>query len=59
MKFKFLGTPECPDEIMMRDIVFEKGKSVEVEDDLALKLSRLEYFAEVKAGRPKNAKDSE
>jgi hypothetical protein len=59
MKFKFLGTPECPDTITLRDVVFDKGKAVEVSDDLALKLARLEYFAEVKAGRPKNAKDGQ
>ena len=54
MKFKFLGTPECPDEIVFRDVVFPKGKPVDVQDeDFARKLSNLEYFAEVKVGRPK------
>ena len=53
-KFKFLGTPEVPDQITLRDVVFEKGKTVEITDaDFCRKLSALPYFAEVKAGRPK------
>lgn len=47
MKFKFLGTPECPEEIMVRDVVFPVGEYVEVEDgEFARKLSRLPYFAD-------------
>lgn len=54
MKFKFLGTPECPDEITLRDVTFAKGKPVEVTDEnFCAKLAALDYFAEVKAGRPK------
>jgi len=47
-KFKFLGTEACPNEIMVRDVDFPKGKAVEVNDDLAAKLTALDYFAEVK-----------
>jgi hypothetical protein len=54
MKFKFLGTPECPDTITLRGVVFDKGKAVEVADEgLCAKLAALDYFAEVKVGRPK------
>jgi hypothetical protein len=53
-KFRFLGTDACPDEIMLRDVVFRQDKPVEVTDaDLCKKLAALPYFAEVKAGRPK------
>jgi hypothetical protein len=53
-KFKFLGTEACPEEITLRDVVFVKGNPVDVSDtDFIAKLSRLDYFAEVKAGRPK------
>ncbi len=47
MKFKFLGTPDQPDEITFRDVVFPVGVPVEVTDvDFIRKLSRLPYFAD-------------
>lgn len=53
MKFKFLGTPDL-ETITLRDVVFDKGKTVEVTDaNFCAKLANLDYFAEVKAGRPK------
>jgi len=59
-RYKFLGTDACPDEITLRDVTFEKGKAVKVDDGLAAKLANLDYFAEVKQGRPKkDDKDGE
>ena len=57
MKFKFLGTPDHPEEFILRGVTFPKGKAVEVEDDFARKLSNLDHFAEVKAGRPRKDDD--
>lgn len=60
MRFKFLGTPQCPEAITLRDTAFPVGKVVEVDDALAAKLANLEYFAEVKRGpKPKAASDDE
>ena len=60
MKYKFTGTDACPKEITLRGVTFEKGKAVEVEGDLAAKVSVLPYFTEAKPGRPKkNDKDIE
>ena len=53
MKFKYTGDL-C--EITIRTVTFPKGVPVDVsDDDLARKISVLDYFTEVKAGRPKNA----
>jgi hypothetical protein len=61
MKFKFLGTPECPEEIMLRDVVFPKGKPVDVQDeDFIRKLTNSPYFAveadEAPAEKPKRGR---
>lgn len=59
-KVKFLGTPECPDQITLRDVTFPMGKPVEVEDEgLAAKVLALPFFEEVKRGRPKAVADGE
>jgi hypothetical protein len=59
MQFIFLGTPECPDEITLRDTVFPKGVPVSVEDaDFIRKLSALDYFeteTKPRRGRPRKA----
>ena len=57
MKFKFLGTPDHPEEFILRGVTFPKGRAVEVDDDFARKLSNLDHFAEVKAGRPRKDDD--
>lgn len=58
MKFKFTGTDACPDEITLRGVTFTKGKAVDVADEgLAAKLEGLEFFTEVKRGRPKDGKN--
>ena len=53
MKFKYTGDLE---EITLRDVTFPKGKAVDVGDDLAEKLSVLDFFAEVK---PRRARDGD
>jgi hypothetical protein len=65
MQFIFLGTPECPDEIMLRDVVFPVNMTVEITDaDFIAKLRRLPYFCYVnhemnetkpRRGRPRKA----
>lgn len=58
MKLKFTGTDANPSEITFRGVTFTKGKAVEVpEEEFAAKLAALEYFAEIKRGRPKHDKD--
>lgn len=53
MNFRYIGPL---DECTIRHMTFEKGKAVKVDDDeLAVKLRGIPVFAEVKAGRPKNA----
>lgn len=56
MKFKFLGTKECPEVIKLRGKAFPKGKAVPVDPDLAAKLANLDYFAEVKPRDKKRAR---
>ena len=54
MKFKYKGPDEA---ITLREVTFEKGKAVLVEDeDFQKKLSALDYFTVVKprAKRDKN-----
>jgi hypothetical protein len=58
--FTFLGTPECPDKITLRDVEFPKGVPVDVEDaDFIAKLDRLDYFEQSepppRRGRPRKA----
>lgn len=54
MKFKYMGNL---DAITLRGVTFEKGKAVDVSDDnLAEKISALDFFAEVK---PRKAKDDD
>lgn len=51
MRFKYTGSGE----ITIRHMTFEAGKSTEVSDpDLAAKIAVLDYFQQVKPGRPKN-----
>lgn len=53
MKFKYIGDL---DEITIRTVTFRRNETVNVSDgDLADKISVLDFFTEVKAGRPKNA----
>ncbi len=52
MKFKYDG-PQ--DECTIRDVTFQKGKAVEVDDVLAAKLRGIPDFSEVKPGRKANA----
>jgi len=53
MKFKYIG-PDA--EITLRDVTFPKGKPVDLSDklELAVKVSVLDYFAEVKPRKRKN-----
>ncbi len=54
MKLKYTGDGE----ITIRGVTFEKGKAVDVDDEnLAAKLSALDYFQEVKARKPKAKND--
>lgn len=56
MKFRFLGTDACPEEITLRDMTFPKGKPVDVvAAALIEKLVALPYF-EVVAERKAKAK---
>lgn len=60
MKVKFLGTEACPDRITLRDMTFEAGKAVEVEDEgLRAKCLALPYFEAVTVGRPKKTDDQD
>ena len=53
MKFKYTG-PQ--DEITLRGVTFEKGKAVDLSDnlDLAVKVDALDYFTEAKTRKVKS-----
>ncbi len=59
MKFRFLGTEDCPESITLRGQDFPTGKPVEVDEELAMKLRNLDFFQEVKRGRRKNDKNEQ
>jgi len=51
MKFKYTGEQA---EVTIRDTTFPSGKAVEVSDELAAKISRLDDFKEVKSKAKKD-----